>query len=114
MGQGKSRNIGEASADKTIVSNKELLQVEHRVPEEILVHILSYVEIKTLVNLRLVCHWWKDLIDNEVWRLKVSREKYRSLKSVEPKQKLPWFFYYCICDRDPFGKNLLKNHCAQG
>jgi hypothetical protein len=114
MGQRKSRNIGEASADKTIVSNKELLQVKHSLPEEILVHVLSYVDIKTLVKLRRVCRWWKHLIDNEVWRLKVSREKSRSLKSVETKQKLPWFVYYCICDRDPFGKNLLKNHCGQG
>jgi len=114
MGQRESQNIRETSADRTTVSNKKLLQVEHSLPEEILLHILSYVDIKTLVNLRLVCHWWKDLIDNEVWRLKVSREKYRSLKSVELKQKLPWFVYYWICDRDPFGRNLLKNHCGQG
>ena len=114
MGERESQNTHETSADRTIVSSKKLLQVEHSLPEEVLLHILSYVDIKTLVNLRLVCHWWKHLIDNEVWRLKVSREKYRSLKSVELKHKLPWFVYYRICDSDPFGRNLLKNHCGQG
>jgi hypothetical protein len=110
MGQRISQST---SDNKTNYSNKKLQPVEH-MPEEILVHILSYVDIKTLVNLRLVCHWWKHLIDNEVWRLKVSREKYRSLKAVDPKWKLPWFVYYWICAKDPFEKNLLKNHCAQG
>jgi hypothetical protein len=114
MGQRESQNIGETKVVTVTGSDKELLHVEHSLPEEILVHILSYVDIKTLVNLRLVCHWWKHLIDNEVWRVKTSRGKYRSLKSVEPKQKLSWFLYYCICDSDPFGKNLLKNHCGQG
>jgi hypothetical protein len=114
MGQRESQNVRETSADRIIVSNKKLLQVEHSLQEEILLHILSYVDHKTLINLRLVCHWWKHLIDNEVWRLKVSREKYRSVNSVDPKQKLPWFVYYCICDSDPFAKNLLKNHCGQG
>ena len=115
MGQRESWHICETSADRASVSNKKLLlQVEHSLPEEILLCILSYVDIKTLVNLRLVCHLWKHLIDNEVWRRKVSREKYRSLKAIEPKQKLPWFIYYWICNSDPFGKNLLKNHCGQG
>jgi hypothetical protein len=114
MGQRESKNICETSADRTIVSNKKLLQVEHSLPEEVLLHILSYVDHKTLVNLRLVCHLWKHLIDNEAWRLKVSRGKYGSVKSVGPKQKLPWFVYYWICYKDPFAKNLLKNHCGQG
>lgn len=108
MGQRISQN---SSDSKT--SDKKLQPVEHSVPEEIFVHILSYVDIKTLINLRLVCHWWKHLIDNEVWRLKVSREKYKSLKAVDPKRKLPWFVYYVICAKDPFEKNVLKNHCAQ-
>lgn len=111
MGQRISQNTSDSKAND---SNEKLQPVEQSVPEEILVHILSYVDIKTLVNLRLVCHWWKHLIDNEVWRLKVSREKYRSLKAVDPKWKLPWFVYYRICDKDPFEKNVLKNHCAQG
>jgi hypothetical protein len=114
MGQRESQSVGDMSAEKTIDSNKELQPMELIVPEEILIHILSYVDAQTLVKLRLVCHWWKHLIDNEVWKLKTSRQKYRSLKSVDPKWKLPWFVYYWICVKDPFGKNLLKNHCGQG
>jgi hypothetical protein len=114
MGQSGSQNIGDIFTDKTIDNNEELQPLEHNLPEEVLVHVLSYVDPETLVKLRLVCRWWKHLIDNEVWRLKVSRKKYKSLNSVDPKWKLPWFVYYWICVKDPFGKNLLKNHCGQG
>ncbi|XP_069696587.1 F-box only protein 6-like isoform X2 [Periplaneta americana] len=90
-----------------------LTPLENYLPPEMIINILSYVDAKTLVNLRLVSHSWKHFIDNEVWKLKTSREKYRSLKSVDPKRKLPWFVYYLICVKDPFEKNLLKNHCGQ-
>lgn len=114
MGQRESQNICGTSANKATDNNEELKLMEHYLPEEILVHILSYVDAGTLVKLRFVCHWWKHLIDNEVWRLKVSRENYKSLNSVDPKWKLPWFVYYWICVKDPFGKNFVKNHCGQG
>lgn len=114
MGQSGSKNIGNTLANRIIDSNDELQPLEHNLPEEVLLHILSYVDVETLVTLRLVCHWWKHLIDNEVWRLKISREKFKSLNSVDPRRKLPWFVYYWICVKDYFGKNLLKNHCGQG
>jgi hypothetical protein len=114
MGQRESRTVGDTSVKKTIDDDKELQPLEHSLPEEILVHILSYVDVETLLKLRLVCCWWKYLIDNEVWKLKVSRGTFKSLNSVNPKWKLPWFVYYWICVKDSFGKNLLKNHCGQG
>ena len=92
----------------------DLLPISQHIPEEVLVHILSYVDPRTLLKLRLCCKLWKQLIDKEVWKLKASRERYSSLHSVNPKQKLPWYLYHFICVKDLFGKNLVKNHCGQG
>jgi hypothetical protein len=113
MEQRESQSIGDTSAKKT-VDDKELQPQGQTLPEEILVHILSYVDIETLLKLRLVCRWWKYLIDNEVWRLKVSRGTYKSLNPVNPKWKFPWFVYYWKCVKDSHVKNPLKNHYGQG
>lgn len=91
----------------------QFLPITHNIPEEVLIHILSYVDAQTLVNLRLCCKLWKELIDKEVWKMKAYRERYSSLRSVNPKLKLPWYVYYIICIRDPFEKNLIRNHCGQ-
>ncbi|KAJ9578680.1 hypothetical protein L9F63_005104 [Diploptera punctata] len=94
--------------------NEDVQAVAQCIPEEIIVNILSYVDASTLLKLRLCCKWWKNLIDKEVWRLKTSRQKYSSLRSVNPRHKLPWFVYYKIFVEDPFEKNLIQNHCGQG
>ncbi|PSN50324.1 hypothetical protein C0J52_10124 [Blattella germanica] len=113
MGQSNSlQSSSEASSSE--ISNGSLPEpFDHYIPEEVLIHILSYVSAKSLIKLRLVCRLWKQLIDKEVWRLKVARRDYTSLNSVSPKQKLPWYVYYWICLKDPFEKNLLRNHCGQ-
>jgi len=50
-------STGDDTIKKSANSNRRAQLIEHKIPWAILVHILSYVDAETLVNMRLVCHW---------------------------------------------------------
>lgn len=73
-------------------------------PEEIVLLILSYVDSKSLLNCKLVCINWSEIIQsNSFWRLKLQPLK----KNI--KENIPWYIYYCLVYRNIFDTNLLKN-----
>lgn len=88
------------------------------IPEELLVYTLKFLDAEELLKYRSVCHYWKEIIDNYVWKEKVMYGKYSSLSTLTELEisrlQLPWIFYYVVCTYDPFNKNLIKNHCGQG
>ncbi|XP_065217207.1 F-box only protein 6-like [Planococcus citri] len=88
------------------------------IPEEVLGLILSYVDPDSLVFLcRPVCKLWKNLIDEDVWKIRIRTSKQRSFSKLSHAErmtlKLPWYIYYSIFTGDPFERNLMKNHCGQ-
>ncbi|XP_066999154.2 F-box only protein 44 isoform X2 [Anabrus simplex] len=83
------------------------------IPEDILGILLSYLDSDSLLKCRLVCQIWKQVIDTDVWRLKINNETYRLLQTCAARTKYPWIIYFWICKRNPFWRNLLKNHCGQ-
>lgn len=95
-------------------------------PDEMVVHALSFADADALLSCRLVCARWHQLVDDFVFREKASRENnianggrgYCSFSQIDSsivkKLELPWFVFYVICKHDPFGRNLVKNHCGQG
>ncbi|CAI6366694.1 unnamed protein product [Macrosiphum euphorbiae] len=94
-------------------------------PDEMVVNTLSFIDADTLLDCRLVCKRWRELIDAYVFQEKASRENefvnngrgYYSFSQVESssirKLELPWYVFYVICKYDPFNRNLVKNHCGQ-
>lgn len=88
------------------------------VPEEIIAHILSFVDFDSLVfGCRLVCHSWKNIVDNLALREKAERECALELEKAvrEPVSKkliLPWYINY-LCHKKLLGRNLLKNNCGK-
>nr|CAD7261800.1 unnamed protein product [Timema shepardi] len=84
-------------------------------PEEVLIILLSHVDHKTLLNCRQVCKLWRELVDGSVWKEKFRREgrSYHSFRAIASSRKLPWYAYYWIFHKDPFGRNLIKNGCGQ-
>lgn len=90
--------------------NGYILQ-NHYIPEEILSIILSYVPPKDLVFLcRLVCKNWCNIIDSQVWRLKLGKNK----ALIQKIHDIPWFACYWISTKDTIDRNLIKNGCGQG
>lgn len=94
-------------------------------PDEMVVCTLSFVDPDTLLNCRLVCQRWHQLIDAYVFQEKASRDNelanggrgYHSFSLIDSntvrKLDLPWYVFYAICKYDPFNRNLVKNHCGQ-
>lgn len=92
--------------------NNGLVLSDKYIPEELLGELFCYVDCKSLLNCQLVCKRWKDLIQEYVWRKKaelIFGQSLQCLKSYE----LPWTVYYKICKKNPFERNLLKNHSGQ-
>lgn len=79
-------------------------------PEELLAEILCYVDYSSLSKCRLVCKRWKDLTETYVWRKKAEISLGRSLLF---RTEVPWYFYYLICVKKPFERNLIKNHSGE-
>ncbi|XP_044744864.1 F-box only protein 6-like [Coccinella septempunctata] len=77
-------------------------------PEEIIIHILSFVSIRDILKLRLVCKKWYNLLKtHSLWStifLRIGRKS--------PRQ-LPWYVCYKCLDNSILDKNLLKNNCGQ-
>lgn len=94
-------------------------------PNEMVVNTLSFIDSSTLLNCRLVCKRWQELIDSCVFQEKASRENkfvnkgrgYHSFSEIDSnnvrKLDLPWYVFYIICKYDPFNRNLVKNNCGQ-
>jgi len=107
----------------------EVLKNHHEpfdlLPDEMVVYALSFTDADTLLNCRLVCKRWRELIDAYVFQEKSSRENeyvnngrgYYSFSKIDSsnirKLELPWYVFYVICKYDPFNRNLVKNHCGQ-
>ncbi|KAF5301486.1 hypothetical protein FQR65_LT08789 [Abscondita terminalis] len=73
-------------------------------PEEVLLHILSYVEAEKLLKYSLVCKKWNSIIKSySLWSSIYKRKYHRKPK------KLPWYLYYCYLSSNYFDTNLLKN-----
>ncbi|KAF5295950.1 hypothetical protein FQA39_LY12722 [Lamprigera yunnana] len=74
------------------------------IPEEVLLHILSFLEPRTILKCSLVCKEWNRLIRSySLWAT-----IYRRRCNRKPK-KLPWYLYYCYLSTNFFDVNLLKN-----
>ncbi|XP_060852462.1 F-box only protein 17-like [Rhopalosiphum padi] len=94
-------------------------------PDEMVVYTLSFIDADTLLDCRLVCKRWRELIDAYVFQEKASRENkyvnngrgYYSFSKIDSnnirKLELPWYVFHVICKYDPFNRNLVKNHCGQ-
>lgn len=81
-------------------------------PEELLTEVLCYVDYKSLLMCQLVCKRWNAIICDYVWRKKVEM---RIGRSLPPDQNMTWQMYYLMYKKNPFGRNLIKNHSgAQG
>jgi len=107
----------------------EVLKNPHKhfdlLPDEMVVYTLSFIDADTLMDCRLVCKRWRELIDAYVFQEKASRENefvnngrgYYSFSQIDSnsvrKLELPWYVFYVICKYDPFNRNLVKNHCGQ-
>lgn len=119
MGQlsGKLRNMSLIAQEEERVpydastNNGYIFNDEHYIPEELLLDILSYyVDYKTLRNCQLVCKQWNLHMKSYVWRKKAEL----MLKHTLPlDEDTPWTSYYSICQKQPFNKNLIKNHSGQ-
>ncbi|KAF2900945.1 hypothetical protein ILUMI_05239 [Ignelater luminosus] len=73
------------------------------IPEEIILHILTFVDPKELLKCSLVCHNWNRFIKSYTLWSTLYRRKYHD----KPKQ-LPWYLFYCLFNTNYFN-NLLKN-----
>jgi len=95
-------------------------------PNEIIINIFILIDAKTLLDCRLVCKRWQELIDAYVFQEKAALENkfvnngqgYSSFSQIGSndirKIELPWYVFYVIGKYDPFNRNLVKNHCGQG
>lgn len=73
-------------------------------PQEVLLHLLSFIEPKKLLQYCRVCRTWNKLIKSySLWSI-IYKRKYNN----KPK-KLPWYVYYCFFTSNYFHKNLLQN-----
>ncbi|CAI6367368.1 unnamed protein product [Macrosiphum euphorbiae] len=90
-------------------------------PDEMVLNTLSLIDADTLLNCRLVCKRWRELIDAYVFQEKASRENefvndgqgYDSFSQIDSnsvrKLELPWYVFYVISKYDPFNKNLVTD-----
>ncbi|XP_034934476.1 F-box only protein 6-like [Chelonus insularis] len=90
--------------------NNGFVLCDKYIPEELLAELLCYVDYKSLLNCQIVCKRWKVLIQEYVWRKKAEMIFGQSLQCIKD---MPWPVYYVICKKNPFDKNLVKNHSGQ-
>lgn len=77
-------------------------------PEELIVLILSHVDIKTIPKCLLVCKKWREiLISQHPWRIRCKRH------NIPCKKNLPWYTYYVLFRGGFFDENLILNNCGQ-
>ena len=84
-------------------------------PEELIVHILTFVPAKDIIlNLRRVCKSWKVIIDSKsLWIAKCHRDNVALPPFVLYDETLPIDFKK-LCVPKPFNRNLLYNWDGAG
>lgn len=79
-------------------------------PIEIIQHILlCYADAATLLNCQQVCRNLNKVIHEYVWRRKAEITMGRKFAS----DVTDWKLFYLIYKKNPFNKNLLKNHSGE-
>lgn len=74
------------------------------VPEEVLLHILSFIPTDKLLKQSLVCKEWNHCVKSpELWKI-IFKRRFKK----RPK-KLPWYVYYALFNTNLFDGNLLRN-----
>ena len=91
------------------LDQKDILSV---IPEEVLVHILSYLPGKHLIHVcRVVCKLWKAIIDSaSLWIRKCEREGV----VIPPTAHSLQLDFRVLYLKNPYGRNLLRNWNAEG
>ncbi|XP_076301566.1 F-box only protein 44-like [Lasioglossum baleicum] len=92
-------------------SENGLIFADRYIPGELLTQIFTYVDHKSLLSCQLVCKRWEMLIKSYVWR-KVA-ELTCGGQSLLLRKEVPWHVYYFICEKKPFGRNLIRNHSGE-
>ncbi|KAK2169232.1 hypothetical protein NP493_1200g00006 [Ridgeia piscesae] len=90
------------------LDQKDILSV---IPEEVLVHILSYLPGKHLIHVcRVVCKLWKAIIDSaSLWIRKCEREGV----VIPPTAHSLQLDFRVLYLKNPYGRNLLRNWNAE-
>ncbi|RZF34915.1 hypothetical protein LSTR_LSTR011409 [Laodelphax striatellus] len=89
-----------------------------KLPTELLIHILSLVDFRDLVNnCRLVSRKWKEVVDSVALRRKAEMHCSRKVLNALPNGKHnetvhSWQIYYLMLN-NVFARNLLRNNCGQ-
>lgn len=78
------------------------------IPEEVLLHILSFIDTKKILRYSLVCKRWYQMIKSyRLWAIIYHRKYNRKAK------RLQWYLYYCLLSTNYFDINLLLNANGQ-
>lgn len=96
--------INENQFMETDESDNGLFLSNIYIPEEVLLHILSYIEPRNLLKYSLVCKQWNSIIKSYSLWSSIYKRRYNR----KPK-KLPWYLYYCHLSTNYFDVNLLRN-----
>ncbi|XP_015520929.1 F-box only protein 6 isoform X1 [Neodiprion lecontei] len=91
-------------------ANNGLVLTNKYLPEELLSEILFRVDLKAMLNCQLVCKCWYSILHTYVWRKKAEAILGQRLHFDG---EFSWLLYYVICNNNPIGKNLLKNHSGR-
>lgn len=81
------------------------------VNDDVLTMILSHLSPKDLLCCRLVCKNWCNLIDSEVWKVKLAASGLGSNLKI---RALNWHYLFMILDRKIIDRNLIKNPYGLG
>lgn len=105
--------MGEKSNELTVGDVNDKHNGLCPLPPEILAHILSFVDPDTLVfQCRLVCKNWRNIIDDQVWKILIRSTKVESLSKLTNAERkewtLPWYISYSIFTKDPFERNIIE------
>lgn len=77
-------------------------------PEEVVIHILSFVPVEDILKLRLVCKKWYNLTKTHSLWSSIFERNNRKAPRV-----FPWYVCYKCLDNSILDKNLLRNNCGQ-
>lgn len=91
--------------------NGYVLFSDLEVNDDVLTMILSHLPPKVLLNFRLVCKNWCNLIDSEVWRVKLVLAGLGNNSRI---RALNWHYLYMILDKTVIDRNLVKNPHGMG
>ncbi|XP_011633069.1 F-box only protein 44-like isoform X2 [Pogonomyrmex barbatus] len=84
-----------------------LMLYNRYLPVELLVEIFCRADCKTLLTCQLVCKRWQMMIQKYVWHKKAEQTLGKAFPWHED---VPWSVFYFICKKQPYERNLMKNH----